>query len=109
MARIRFLGGAREVGRSAVMFESKKGSKIILDYGVRFSEQDRLPCSTEIRGLRGIALSHCHIDHSGALPYLYKESDVPLFTNLQLAKRFVEAIYKNPVDELNVKSWDEYS
>jgi carbamoyl-phosphate synthase large subunit len=34
------------------------------------------------------------------------DCDVPLITNLQLAKRFVDAIRR--VDELRVKSWDEY-
>jgi len=35
--------------------------------------------------------------------------NVPLITNLQLAKRFVEAIYRTPFKELHVKSWDEYN
>lgn len=34
--------------------------------------------------------------------------DVPLITNLQLAKRFAEAIYQMKDDKLKVKSWDEY-
>jgi len=34
---------------------------------------------------------------------------VPLITNLQLAKRFVEAIYKVSLEDLKVKSWDEYT
>jgi len=34
--------------------------------------------------------------------------DVPLITNLQLAKRFVEAISRFSLDDLKVKSWDEY-
>ena len=34
--------------------------------------------------------------------------DVPLITNLQLAKRFVEAIFRSPLKDLKVKSWDEY-
>jgi len=34
--------------------------------------------------------------------------DVPLITNLQLAKRFVEAINRTFLDDLKIKSWDEY-
>jgi len=34
--------------------------------------------------------------------------NVPLITNLQLAKRFVEAIYRTSLKDLKVKSWDEY-
>jgi carbamoyl-phosphate synthase large subunit len=36
------------------------------------------------------------------------DHDVPLITNLQLAKRFVEAIGNISVKDLKVKSWDEY-
>ena len=36
------------------------------------------------------------------------DSDVPLITNLQHAKRFVEAIFRTPLEDLKVKSWDEY-
>ena len=35
--------------------------------------------------------------------------DVPLITNLQLAKRFVESISKVSSDDIKVKSWDEYN
>jgi carbamoyl-phosphate synthase large subunit len=35
--------------------------------------------------------------------------NVPLITNLQLAKRFVEAIERTSLDKLKVKSWDEYN
>ena len=34
--------------------------------------------------------------------------DVPLITNLQLAKRFAEAICNTSIKDLDVKSWDEY-
>ncbi len=34
--------------------------------------------------------------------------DVPLITNLQLAKRFVEAISRTSLKDLKIKSWDEY-
>jgi len=36
------------------------------------------------------------------------DHDVPLITNLQLAKRFVEAIESMKLEDLEIKSWDEY-
>ena len=36
------------------------------------------------------------------------DSNVPLITNVQLAKRFSEAISKTSLENLRVKSWDEY-
>ncbi|TFG05161.1 MAG: MBL fold metallo-hydrolase, partial [Promethearchaeota archaeon] len=53
----------------------------LLDYGVRFREEERLPLETDLDNLKAVALTHCHIDHSGALPYLYRNGKVPLFTN----------------------------
>lgn len=36
------------------------------------------------------------------------DSNVPLITNLQLAKRLAEAMSRTPIEALQVKSWDEY-
>ena len=33
---------------------------------------------------------------------------IPLITNIQLAKRFVEANYWKPLEDLKIKAWDEY-
>ncbi len=33
---------------------------------------------------------------------------IPLITNIQLAKRFVEAVYWKPESDLKIKAWDEY-
>ncbi len=82
MVRISFLGGCREVGRSAILIESSNsGEKCILDYGIRFRGDDRLPYKPDLDNLKAIALTHCHIDHSGALPYLYKTISAPFYTN----------------------------
>jgi carbamoyl-phosphate synthase large subunit len=35
--------------------------------------------------------------------------NVPLITNLQLAKRFVEALSRASLDDLKIKSWNEYT
>ena len=34
--------------------------------------------------------------------------NIPLITNLQLAKRFVEALSRTTLDDLKIKSWNEY-
>lgn len=82
MAKITFLGSCREVGRSAILVESKAGNQFLLDYGIRFGEEERLPHKSDLTKLKGVALTHCHVDHSGALPFLYLHNkNPPLFTN----------------------------
>jgi len=70
--RIRILGGGREVGRAAYLIED--GSlRLLLDYGVNFDERDmpRLPLHVRPIDLTGVVISHAHLDHVGAAPYLY--------------------------------------
>ena len=81
MVKITFLGGCREVGRSGILIESKNEEKCILDYGIRFRGEERLPLDFNKENLKAIALTHCHVDHSGALPFIFKNTSVPLFTN----------------------------
>jgi putative mRNA 3-end processing factor len=69
MVEIRFLGGAREVGRSAVQLNAGSDS-FLFDYGLEVQHGDvpmkpRLPLS-------GVFISHAHIDHSGMAPQLYR-------------------------------------
>ncbi|MBY9010189.1 MAG: MBL fold metallo-hydrolase [Candidatus Lokiarchaeota archaeon] len=97
MVKISFLGSCREVGRSAILIESKSGAQCILDYGIRFTGENRLPFKADIHNLKAIALSHCHVDHSGGLPYLFKDSDIPFFTNpltLRISEILLEDMIK---------------
>ena len=96
MPVIKFLGGAREVGRSAILIESNNKERIMLDYGVRFKEEDRLPDKTDLDNLKAVALTHCHVDHSGALPYLYTNSKLPFYTN-PLSLRITEILLKDMI------------
>ena len=81
MVKLSFLGSCREVGRSSILVESKNGDKCMLDYGIRFKTEERLPYEANINNLKAVALTHSHVDHSGALPYLYKDSTQPFLTN----------------------------
>lgn len=96
MVKISFLGGCREVGRSAIVIESANGEQCVLDYGVRFTDTERLPYDLDLSNLKAIALTHCHIDHSGGLPYLFKTFNGPLFTN-PLTLKITEILLKDMI------------
>lgn len=75
--RITPLGGAREVGRSAVLVQTPE-SNILMDCGINVAAQnnDRFPdfraAKLAISQLDAVIVSHAHLDHCGFLPYLYK-------------------------------------
>ena len=89
------LGGLEQVGLNMTVFQYAD-DLIIVDAGMMFPEEDMLgvdiviPDFTYIlenmEKVRGIILTHGHEDHTGALPFLLKEIDVPVFgTPLTLA------------------------
>ncbi|HDI74681.1 MAG TPA: MBL fold metallo-hydrolase [Thermoprotei archaeon] len=77
---ITILGGGREVGRAAILVSNSE-KKILLDYGVIFEEDKPLfPLHVRPKELSAVFLSHAHLDHSGAVPLLYINAKIPLFT-----------------------------
>ena len=81
------LGGLDAIGKNMTVFEC--GDDIVLDdAGLMFPDDDHpgidliLPDYTYVlenaHKLRGIVVTHGHEDHTGSLPYLYKDLDVPV-------------------------------
>ncbi len=73
MVKITFKGASQEVGRSAFLVDD--GDKILLDYGVKLTPHGLeypLPIDTN---LNAAIISHAHLDHTGNLPHLFRETD----------------------------------
>jgi KH/beta-lactamase-domain protein len=76
--RITALGGVQEVGRSALLLQTRESS-ILLDCGVNpgstrpFEAFPRLDNPAfELESLDAVVISHAHLDHCGLVPFLYK-------------------------------------
>lgn len=69
---IKVLGSGKEVGRAAILLKGEKGS-LLLDYGVSFNERDipQFPLHVRPVDITALVISHAHLDHVGAAPYLF--------------------------------------
>ena len=68
---VEFLGGAREVGRSAVLVDGS----LLLDYGLLTADPPQYPIREPEPD--AVVVSHGHLDHVGAVPALLKGSRRP--------------------------------
>jgi KH/beta-lactamase-domain protein len=94
------LGSGRQVGRSAILLQTNE-SKILLDCGVAVGSTNKLDMLPRFDAypsifdeLDAVIATHAHLDHTGAIPYLFKygykgpvycsEPTLPLMTMEQL-------------------------
>ena len=116
------LGGLGEIGKNMTVFQYGDDI-VILDAGLSFPEDDMLGIDLVIPDMsylfenrdkvRGVVLTHGHEDHIGALSYLLREVNVPVYGS-RLALGLVEGRLKenrvgkynlvptNPGDELTL-------
>lgn len=97
------LGGLHEIGKNLTVFEYGD-DVLILDCGMAFPDDDMpgvdivIPDITYLHKvadkIRGIVLTHGHEDHIGAIPYVLKEFNVPVY-----GTRLTLGILKNKLKE----------
>jgi putative mRNA 3-end processing factor len=99
---IRFLGGSDKVGSLGMLFKSD-GQKFLFDYGMTPSKPPELPLPAP--PIDNVFLSHAHLDHSGMIPALCEEGDVPIYTT-NLTHLIANILHK---DSLKIAKMEGYS
>ena len=100
------LGGLEQIGMNITAFEYED-SIIVVDCGLAFPEDDMLGIDLvipdvsylkdNIDKVKGFVITHGHEDHIGALPYVLKEVNVPVY-----ATRLTIALIENKLKEHNL-------
>ena len=100
------LGGLEQIGMNITAFEYED-SIIVVDCGLAFPADDMLgidlviPDITYLKDhvdkVKGFVITHGHEDHIGALPYILKELNVPVY-----ATRLTMGIIENKLKEHNL-------
>ncbi|MGE5256559.1 MAG: ribonuclease J [Hyphomicrobiales bacterium] len=108
MLRIVPLGGLGEIGLNMMVFECGE-SRIIVDAGLMFPEDYMLGVDFVIPDMaylrqhpsrvQGIVLTHAHEDHIGALPFLLREIDAPIF-----GTPFTLGLVRQKLEEMDVSA-----
>ncbi len=101
------LGGAGEIGLNVNLY-GLDGKWLMVDFGISFAD-DSLPgveivlpdpefIAARSEHLSGLVLTHAHEDHLGAVPYLWRRLNCPIWCT-----RFTAAVLRRKLEDAGLK------
>jgi putative mRNA 3-end processing factor len=110
--KVRVLGAARQVGRSALLVQEGRTS-LLLDYGALQQADPAFPLLVRPKDIDAVLLTHAHLDHSGGVPLLFSGSAAPKVLGTEMTRELSQLIIndfikisgpKLPFDRLELKA-----
>lgn len=103
------LGGLEEVGRNITVFEYENDI-IVVDCGLSFPDGDMLGVDIVIpdityleknaKKIKGLVITHGHEDHIGAIPYIMKKINMPIYTTAFTAGLINAKLKEHKIDKM---------
>jgi len=115
--KLKFIALSGTTGVTENLYVYEYGNDmIVVDCGVGFPDSEMFGVDLVIpdfsyivqnkQKLRGVIISHGHEDHLGALPFLLKEVDTPVYATKLVAGFIEEKLTDSNMDTKNVKVFD---
>jgi putative mRNA 3-end processing factor len=99
--RIKFLGGAEEVGRLGMLLY-ENGSKLLFDYGLSATDPPSYPEPSP--PVDFVLLSHSHLDHSGMIPWICGRYHTQVLST-SMTQRISEILF---ADNIKIMDYEGY-